>query len=448
MKKVKIIIILLIILLIILAGILFIRLGKEKKQKDWVDNLDENITLDVEEKIIPVRGYDEFFSVEKLMSNYYLYLRMGNQEAVYNILTDNYKTDKRITTSNAIDVVKNDTDVGESFRAREMYYKDDLTKSIYLVYGIVETNNRQGRENYAIVTIDNQTSSFAIEPISKTEYESYKTEKREMSVMEKIEQKKFNKYARVATTEDEILNRYFDTWIRENTYYPNYAYTRLDAEYQKAKYPNIASYGQYVTRKQQEFASMLPEAMKQVTDFASEDEYMAYFNNYQKKGLKQYKIDERDGYTQYTLLDDYDNCYIIRATSPMNYTVLLDTYTVDIPEFLEQYNKADTAGKVQLNLTKIFSAINEGDYQYAYQKLNASYRNSNFPTLASFEEYVKANFFTKNLIGVSDFQTYDYVYRYQVNIKNEDQPNATYTVTKTFSMSLGNGTDFEYSFNK
>ena len=81
-------------------------------------------------------------------------------------------------------------------------------------------------------------------------------------------------------------------------------------------------------------------------------------------------------------------------------------------------------------------------------KLNASYRNSNFPTQASFEEYIKTNFFTKNLIGVSDFQTYDYVYRYQVNIKNANQPNATYSVTKTFSMTLGEGTEFEYSFNK
>ena len=32
-------------------------------------------------------------------------------------------------------------------------------------------------------------------------------------------------------------------------------------------------------------------------------------------------------------------------------------------------------------------------------------------------QYIKTNFFTKNLIGVSDFQTYDYVYRYQVNIR-------------------------------
>ena len=447
MKKVKVIIILIIILLIILAGILIIRLNQEKKAKEYAENLDDNITLEVEEKIIPVRGYEEFFSIEKMMSNYYLYLRMGNEEAVYNILTEHYKTAKRVTNSNAITIAKVDSGEGTTFRAREIYYKDDITSPIYLVYGIIEPDNHQGKECYAIVYVDGETATFAIEPISKTAYENYKTEKNELAPI-KLEQKKFNKYTQVKATEEEIITRYFDTWIRENTYYPNYAYTKLDAEYQKAKYPNASSYGQYVARMQTEFASMLPEAIKDISEFASEEEYLNYINQYQKKGMKQYRVDERKEYTQYTFIDDYENYYIIRAVSPMNYTVLLDTYTVDIPEFIEQYNKADTAGKMQLNLTKIFSAINDGDYRYAYQKLNASYRNSNFPTQASFEEYIKTNFFTKNLIGVSDFQTYDYVYRYQVNIKNANQPNATYSVTKTFSMTLGEGTEVEYSFNK
>ena len=66
MKKVKVIIILIIILLIILAGILIIRLNQEKKAKEYAENLDDNITLEVEEKIIPVRGYEEFFSIEKM----------------------------------------------------------------------------------------------------------------------------------------------------------------------------------------------------------------------------------------------------------------------------------------------------------------------------------------------------------------------------------------------
>ena len=61
---------------------------------------------------------------------------------------------------------------------------------------------------------------------------------------------------------------------------------------------------------------------------------------------------------------------------------------------------------------------------------------------------MKENFFAKNTIGVSNFETYDYIYRYEVTIKNEEQPNATYAVKKTFSMSLGEGTEFEYSFNR
>ena len=447
MKKARIIVIIVLLLLLILAGVILVKLNQEKEAKEWAETRDENMEVDIEEHIIPVRGQDEFFSIEKLMTNYYLYLQMGNQDAVYQVLADSYKSTNQITSSNAISIAQRTSGTGESFRAREMYYKDDLTNPIYLVYGIIETNN-QGKECYALVYIDNENSTYAVEPIQARAYENYRTEKTELVSIETIEKNDYNKYAKMTVTEEEMITRYFETWLKENLFYTDYAYSRLDTEYQKAKYPTRSSYQEYVTNHQEQFTSMLPEMMKQYEDFESEEEYFNYLNTYEVKGLDQYKIEETDEYTQYTLIDDYGNYYIIRATSPMNYTVLLDTYTIDLPEFVEQYNQANVEGKMQLNLIKLFTAINAGDYEYAYQKLNETYRNENFPTLADFENYVKENFFAKNTIGVSNFETYDYIYRYEVTIKNEEQPNATYAVKKTFSMSLGEGTEFEYSFNR
>ena len=171
MKKARIIVIIVLLLLLILAGVILVKLNQEKEAKEWAETRDENMEVDIEEHIIPVRGQDEFFSIEKLMTNYYLYLQMGNQDAVYQVLTDSYKNTNQITSSNAISIAQRTSGTGESFRAREMYYKDDLTNPIYLVYGIIETNN-QGKECYALVYIDNENSTYAVDPIQARAYEN------------------------------------------------------------------------------------------------------------------------------------------------------------------------------------------------------------------------------------------------------------------------------------
>lgn len=80
MKKARIIVIIVLLLLLILAGVILVKLNQEKEAKEWAETRDENMEVDIEEHIIPVRGQDEFFSIEKLMTNYYLYLQMGNQD--------------------------------------------------------------------------------------------------------------------------------------------------------------------------------------------------------------------------------------------------------------------------------------------------------------------------------------------------------------------------------
>jgi len=449
LKKAKIIIVIILILLVILAITLLTKLNKEKEVKEWAETIDEDMGLEeeVEEHIIPVRGMEEFASIEKIMSNYNLYVRMGNKEAVYQVLTDNFKRTNNINSSNeVINVAKRMTGEEKSFRVREMYNKDSLTNPIYLVYGISETK-QNGKEVYALVYVDNQYSTFAIEPITKTKYENYLTEKTEITPIDIIAKNNFNQYTKTALEDEDINEKYFDTIIREMLYHPEYAYTRLDSEYQKARFTTINSFKEYINEHKEELESMLPDAMKQMEDFATTEEYTQYVYNYEAKGMKQYRVDNYQDYTQYTFIDDYNNYYIIKATAPMHYTLLLDTYTVDLAEFTEKYNKATIEEKVQLNLVKIFNAINEANYQYAYSKLNDSFRKNNFPTLADFEKYVKESFYANCSIGVTNFQTYDYVYRYDVTIKNADQPSSVYGAHRTFSMILGEGTEYEYSFN-
>lgn len=399
----------------------------------------------VEENIIPIKNEDSFFTIEKLMSNYYLYIRVGNKTAVSNILTENYKNNNSISDENVIEKAKNGSGSGENFYAREIYYKDDIMHPSYLVYGIIE-ENKTGVESYAIVYVDNEDSTYSVEPISKETYNNYKNENATIPTIEAIPSKDYNNYTKATITEEDVINNYFERYVKDSLYYTEYAYSKLNEEYKNAKFPTLQEYQAYVNNKSEELKSFLADEMKQQEDFATEEEYMEYLYNYETKGVERYNIQQKDDYTQYTIIDDNGNYYIIYATSPMNYTIILDTYTIDLPEFTEQYSIASEEGKVQLNLQRFFDAINDENYEYAYSKLDETYKNNNFPTQADFENYMKTTFYTRNTLAYTSYEKNGEVYVYRLVVRNYNNENET--VEKQFVVKLLEGTDFAMSFEK
>ena len=59
-----------------------------------------------------------------------------------------------------------------------------------------------------------------------------------------------------------------------------------------------------------------------------------------------------------------------------DYSVILDTYTVDLKDFTDKYNSADVSTKVGMNVEKVIEAINDKDYRYVYNKLDETFRNT------------------------------------------------------------------------
>ena len=162
--------------------------------------------------------------------------------------------------------------------------------------------------------------------------------------------------------------------------------------------------------------------------------------------LEQYQVNSYDDYTQYVCIDQNGKYYIFNETAIMNFELILDTYTVDIPQFTEQYNNSTDSEKVLLNIQKVFSAINDGDYNYVYNKLDSTFRQNNFPTLESFENYIIENFYENNSIGYSNYQTSGDLHIYVISITNADD-GTSITLEKNFIMQLFDGTDFVMSFN-
>ena len=185
--------------------------------------------------------------------------------------------------------------------------------------------------------------------------------------------------------------------------------------------------------------------------FDTLDEYKKYMKKNIRyiisSSIEKYQINEFDEYTEYICIDQYGNYYIFKETGVMNYTLQLDTYTIDSQEFIEKYNKGSEQLKVGMNLEKIFQALNRKDYEYIYKKLHNTFKTNNFPTLQSFEDYMEENFFDMNKIDYGKFEEKSGVYIYEVNITDATEIEEN-TIEKSFIVQLNEGTDFAISFNK
>ena len=135
-------------------------------------------------------------------------------------------------------------------------------------------------------------------------------------------------------------------------------------------------------------------------------------------------------------MDIYGNYFIFKGNITQ-YSVLLDTYTIEIDEFKEEYQKADEAKKVALNLEKFQQMINGKDYESAYYILDENFRY-----------YIEENWFECNKFSYDECEENDGIYIIKVSVVNAIQEDDnSKSIPKTFAMKLKNKTDFVMSFN-
>lgn len=301
---------------------------------------------------------------------------------------------------------------------------------------------------YFMVNLDSSTNGFSIIPIEQTEYEQKIVEpaKSSGSKEDTVEKNEYNTIPYQYFEEEDIVDKYFQDYLENALFNPEIAYNSLDEEYRSKKFGSLENFEEYVDVNRETMEAMCKATRKDYTDFDTYQKYEEYYSQISKFGLERYNIDEENGKEEYICIDSSGRYYIFDISSIMNYTLILDTYTIDLPQFTEQYNNSTDAEKVLMNIQKVFSAINDGDYNYVYNKLDNTFKQNNFPTLESFETYMKSNFYENNSIGYSNYRTSGNLHIYDISITDADNEEST-TVTKNFIMQLLDGTDFVMSFN-
>lgn len=447
MKKWIIIIGIMIILLLIALISLIANLSSGSIQKQGNIKNDvvgaEAESVELETKITQVKDYNTFYTIENNLQKYFLYAKAGNEQALDDLIIEEYKNKNQITKENIVQYIPKIEDTDSEFFLRQLYINDSRTHPTYYAYGDLLQNNKKS-EYYYIVYTDQTNLCWGIEPIQKQEYEE-KIKKDKKNEEKTITKKQYNTISQKTVTKEEIAKKYFKDYIYQAVHDAKAAYDLLEPQYQKAKFNNVSEYEQYIKAKQTELISMDIYSIKKLEDFNNEDEYAQYLINLEQKGLRQYSVIEKKSYTLYICIDDYGNYYIFNETAPMQYTVILDTYTIDLPEFIEKYNNSTEEQKVLLNIQKCFEAINQKDYKYVYNKLDATFKSNNFKTQAEFEEYAKKNFFAQNKVAAENPQKQGSIYLYDITISDSTGKDAT-TKKKNFVMQLKEGTDFVMSF--
>ena len=198
-------------------------------------------------------------------------------------------------------------------------------------------------------------------------------------------------------------------------YNPEEAYNDLNEEYRQKKFNSIEEFKEFAKGKTRELV-------------------IAQVTTYQKT--------KYDNYTQFVCGTNSGKYYIINEKSLLDYEYILDTYTIDLPQFIEKYNAASADEKAGMNIQKVIDAINDSDYHYVYSKLDETFKKSNFSSEDAFKKYAEQNFGNKRLEYESSKQEGD-LYISDITIKE----NETSIAQKKIIMKLLDGTDFVMSFN-
>lgn len=349
--------------------------------------------IEVMKSILP-----EFVVKELNITNQNLYSKVGIADKLFRI-ENAYKSLQTVNT--------------EAFEESTSIYA-------YYIDGILIDKNTKVQDTFKIIILlDKINGTFEIIPENYIKEKNINiSEQSNIQVYkdESIPDKENNLFDTENPTKEEICKNYFLELKNNLLYDREYVYNSLEDEYRKNKFANYEEFSNYIENK---------------------------FTNIKKRTLQSYNVIEEDE-TQYVLKDQYDNIYIFNEKTPLKYTLILDTYTIDLPEFTEKYNTASEGNKVSLNIGKLIEAINNQDYKYVYNKLDENFKNSKFNEMANFENYIKNNFYNKNEIEKMTYKIEGNIFICDLQIINKENQEQKQV---TIMMKLLEKTNFAISFS-
>ena len=440
-KKIRNIIIFLIILICITLTAVIILLNQNKEEYN-----EEGIIKETKAYMKKVPSANEYYTVKSSIDKFYSNIATLNSEyknknitqeeyekiiakIIYNRFNKKYIEDKNITVESILLTYKGYE--YSDFIIEDMYVTEqDNGISLYLVFGKQINKDENTNSEYGfLVALDWRNLIYSIAPYEFMEENDLTNVNKIIDnnieiELDEIKENDDNTFSMIITDEKDLVRNIFSEYKLNIKYNIENAYNLLDEDYSKKRFKSKDIGEKYL---KETYANVVGDSLSKMA-----------------------VNDENNEYTQYVCKDNKENYFIINMKSEsFSYTIQLDTYTIDIKQFLDKYNSASEENKVTLNLDKFRQMLNLKDYESAYNVLDETFRNTKFGTIDNFEQYVKDNWFDNNKFEYEEVNKNGNVYTLSTNIINNNADDNSYkqNINKVFIIKLKEGTDFAMSFN-
>lgn len=340
-KSKKIILITIIILIIVIIGILI--LIKKLNEKPKTDAIEQEVNIVLDNELTKVNFRDNYYIVKNIIENYYLSLcelnktvddvpiyeyegdinqikqELANQTAreienkknkIYNLFDTKYSNENGISVDNIQEKLGNYKDLNVFI---EDMYTRDLSENLklYFVYGTITEKDTLLQQNFRWMVIIDQTNRtfnmYQADYIEKNNLFELSKDKDFSMNITNVENRKYNTYQYEYINDETYVTDLITHYKQSLVYYKTgYSYNKLDKEYREKRFDGETDYEKYIAENKKRISNAV----------------LAY-----------YKVTEFEEYTQYLCVDTQGNYYIFRENANMDYSLILDIYTIDLPEF-------------------------------------------------------------------------------------------------------------------
>jgi len=343
-----------------------------------------------------VTSKSTLYNITNSINNYFAYIRENNIQAIEEL------------GGNTI------YSIGSNIRfvLKEAYVTGNEFQDKYYAKGVLVFPNgdltASEQEAYMLLYVDLQNGTYKIENINKEAYIGIERINENADI--DIPKGSYNLYKNKSISEAEEIELYLENYSFYIFNYTEKAYQLLDKEYSERRFKSYDKFYEYLINKQSQ--------LRQIK-------------------IVQYQIIQDDENIRYIGTDKYGNYYEIIITDYMEYTIKLDEYTIQ-----DGYEDLSEEEKIKNNAEKFISMINSCDYTNAYNLLEVGFKETNFPTEQSFIDYLKQNFFERNIIVKSTIEG-----NVCTILMKETLSTKSNRFEKQFKVILGEGEQFSISFN-
>lgn len=336
--------------------------------------------------------------------------KMGeNKEKIYELLGKQYINQSGVTKQNLEKIFSKY--VGCTFNVEKISEKiveNNICK--FIVYGTI---NEKEIYNMLIITDENNLK-YTIYP-----YEYIITNNVDNIEISSIPANKYNNLEYKDTNQEELASHHF---VDIKYYFKNNIeklYKKLDTEYRNKRFGSLQAFYQYINDH------------KDIIENST---------------LNSYKVTRKEDYTEYNCIDNYGNHYIFKETAVMQYTLMLDNYTILTEDEANYYNNLDNFNKAKYNLNKFINMVNTKDYTAIYNNLEETFKSNNFKTQLDLEQLIKNNMYSFNNVEIeeSDDKNKEY-YVFSVKITNKENKEESKRMTVVIQQT--DGIDYKMSFS-